>query len=88
MVTSDQQISFNFIIGDLIMAILFNSEAIESLTTEERATLTKLADKAQAPTVEEASRESKEAMENYCKQLQEKAQADAARQKALQESFV
>lgn len=88
MVTSDQQISFNFIIGDLIMAILFNSEAIESLTTEERATLTKLADKAQAPTVEEASRESKEAMENYCKQLQEKAQADAARQKALQESLI
>lgn len=70
------------------MAILFNSEALESLTTEERATLTKLADKAQAPTVEEASRESKEAMEKYCKQLQEKAQADAARQKALQESFV
>ena len=70
------------------MAILFTPEALESLTTEERATLTKLADKAQAPTVEEASRESKEAMENYCKQLQEKAQADAERQKALQESFV
>lgn len=88
MVTSDQQISFNFIIGDLIMAIVFNAEAIESLTAEERATLTKLADKAQAPTIEEASRESKEEMANYCKHLQEKAQADAARQKALQESFV
>ena len=70
------------------MAILFNSEAIESLTTEERATLTKLADKAQAPTVEEASRESKEAVANYCKHLQEKAKADAARQKALRETFV
>lgn len=88
MVTSDQAINFNLIIGDLIMAILFNSEAIESLTAEERATLTQLADKAQAPTVEEASRESKEQMVNYCKHLQEKAQADAARQKALQESFV
>ena len=70
------------------MAIVFNAEAIESLTAEERATLTQLADKAQAPTVEEASRESKEAMENYCKHLQEKAQADAARQKALQESLI
>ena len=88
MAIDDQAISFNLIIGDLIMAIVFNAEAIESLTAEERATLTQLADKAQAPTVEEASRESKEAMENYCKQLQEKAQADAERQKALQESFV
>ena len=70
------------------MAILFYSEAIESLTTEERATLTKLADKAKAPTVEEASRESREAMANYCKQMQEKAQAEAARQKNLQESLV
>lgn len=88
MAIDDQAISFNLIIGDLIMAIVFNAEAIESLTAEERATLTKLADKAQAPTVEEASRESKEEMANYCKHLQEKAQADAARQKALQESFV
>ena len=70
------------------MAILFNAEAIESLTTEERATLTHLADKTQAPTVEEASRESREAMANYCKQMQEKAQAEAARQKNLQESLV
>lgn len=70
------------------MAILFNSEAIESLTTEERATLTKLADKAQAPTVEEATRESKEEMANYCKNLKDKAEADAARQKALQESLI
>ena len=70
------------------MSILFNVEAIESLTTEERATLTKLADKAQAPTVEEATRESKEEMANYCKNLKAQAEADAARQKALQESFV
>lgn len=70
------------------MAILFYSEAIESLTTEERATLTKLADKAQAPTVEEATRESKEEMANYCKNLKDKAEADAARQKALQESLI
>lgn len=88
MATTDQTININLIIGDYIMAILFNSEAIESLTTEERATLTKLADKAQAPTVEEASRESREAMANYCKQMQEKAQAEAARQKNLQESLV
>lgn len=70
------------------MAILFNSEAIESLTTEERATLTNLANKAQAPTVEEESKESKEEMANYCKSLKEKAEAEAARTKALQESFI
>lgn len=70
------------------MAILFNAEAIESLTAEERATLTHLADKAQAPTVEEASKESREQMANYCKSLQEQAEAEAARAKALQESLV
>lgn len=70
------------------MAILFNAEAIESLTVEERATLTNLANKAQAPTVEEASKESREAMANYCKSLKEKAEAEAARAKALQESLV
>ena len=70
------------------MAILFNSEAIESLTAEERATLTHLADKAQAPTLEEANKESKEEMANYCKSLKEKAEAEAARAKALKESFI
>lgn len=70
------------------MAILFNTEAIESLNAQERETLILLADKAKAPTVEEASRESKEAVANYCKHLQEKAKADAARQKALRETFV
>lgn len=70
------------------MAIVFNSEALESLTPGERATLTHLAHKAQAPTVEEASKESREAMANYCKSLKEKAEAEAARAKALQESLV
>lgn len=70
------------------MAILFNAEAIESLTVEERATLTNLANKAQAPTIEEASKKSREAMANYCKSLKEKAEAEAARAKALQESLV
>lgn len=88
MATTDQTININLIIGENTMAILFNSEAIESLTIEERATLTNLANKAQAPTVEEANKESREAMANYCKQMQEKAQAEAARQKALQESLV
>ena len=70
------------------MGILFYAEAIENLTAEERATLTHLADKAQAPTVEEANKESKEEMSNYCKRLKEKAEAEAARAKALKESFV
>ena len=88
MATTDQKISINLIIGEKTMAILFNAEAIESLTTEERATLTHLADKTQAPTVEEASKESREQMANYCKSLKEKAEAEAARAKALQESLV
>lgn len=70
------------------MAILFNAEAIESLNAQERETLILLADKAQAPTVEEATKESKEVVENYIKRLKAKEEADAAHQKALQASFI
>ena len=70
------------------MAILFNFEAIERLNAQERETLILLADKAQAPTVEEATKESKEVVENYIKRLKAKEEADAARQKALRETFV
>ena len=70
------------------MAILFNAEALESLTTEERATLTKFPVPQPGPYRTTTSKQSREAMANYCKQMQEKAQAEAARQKALQESLV
>ena len=70
------------------MAILFNFEAIERLNAQERETLILLADKVQAPIVEEATKESKEVVENYIKRLKAKEEADAARQKALRETFV
>lgn len=70
------------------MAILFSNANLKKLTAEQLHTLGQLADAAQAETVNDQTEADRQAMTEYCKQLQEKSAAEAQAQQALINSFV
>ena len=70
------------------MAIYFSNSNLKKLNAEQLHTLGQLADAVEAQTVNEPEATDNEAMQAYCKQLQEKSAAEAQAQQALISSFV
>ena len=70
------------------MAIYFRNSDLKKLTSEQLHTLGQLADAAQAETVNEPEAADHSEMADYCKQLAEKAEAEAAAQQTLVSSFI
>lgn len=70
------------------MAILFSNANLKKLTTEQLHQLGLLADAVQAETVNEPESADNEVMTQYCKQLQEKSEAEQQAQQALISSFI
>lgn len=70
------------------MAILFSNANLKKLTTEQLHQLGLLADAVQAETVNEPESADNEVMTLYCKQLQEKSEAEQQAQQALISSFI
>ena len=70
------------------MAILFKNSDLKKLSPEQFRTLGQLADAAQASTVDEPDAADNSAMQEYLKQYQAKAAAEAQAQQALVSSFI
>ena len=70
------------------MAIVFSNSNLKQLTSEQLRTLGQLADAVNAQTVDEPEAADNVAMQEYCKQYQAKAAAEAQAQQALVSSFV
>lgn len=69
------------------MAIYFSNSDLKKLSPEQFRTLGQLADAVNASTVNEPEADH-EAMTDYCKQLQEKSEAEAQAQASLVSSFI
>ena len=70
------------------MAIYFSNSNLKKLSAELLHQLGLLADAVQAETVNEPEAADRQAMTDYCKQLQEKSAAEAQAQQALVSSFI
>ena len=70
------------------MAILFSNSNLKKLTTEQLHQLGLLADAVQAETVDEPEAADNAAMQEYLKQYQAKAAAEAQAQQALLSSLI
>ena len=70
------------------MAIVFSNANLKKLTAEQLHTLGQLADAVNAQTVDEPEAADRQAIADYCKQMQEKSAAEAQAQAALVSSFI
>ena len=70
------------------MAIYFRNSDLKKLTSEQLHTLGQLADAVNASTVDEPEAADRQAIADYCKQMQEKSAAEAQAQAALVSSFI